>query len=125
MFTVRNMKSILLGLLFAACSLPLSAEPEKSATMSESMSLIVKHHLVGKHDLNVKDMPTVADFKEPAADADHEIYRLPADPQMADGFNYSVILDKKLQQYWIVQSGGFAGRTTVYGPVALATLKEK
>ncbi len=36
----------------------------------------------------------VTDFKEPAADANYEIYRLTTEPNMADGFSCSVILDK-------------------------------
>jgi hypothetical protein len=100
MFTVGNMRFILSGLLLAACVLPVFAKLEKS----EAMSLIMKHHLVGKDDLNIKDMPEAKDFKQPAADEDHEIYRLPTDSYMADGFSCSVILAKKLQQHWMVRS---------------------
>jgi hypothetical protein len=119
------MRALLLGLLFVVCALPVFAIPKESETMSETLRLILKHHLVGKHDLNTKDLPELKDFKEPAADEDHEIFRLPTDPHMADGFSYVVILDRKLQRYWIVRSGGFAGRTTVYGPVEVATLNKE
>ena len=105
------MKTLILGLLLVTCVFPASAAP----ATSETMSRIVKHHLKGKYDFDMKDLPVVKDFKEPAAEKS-ETYQLPGPPHVADYFSYGVILEKKAQRYWIIRSGGFAGQTTVYGP---------
>ena len=69
-----------------------------------------------KWDLDVGDLPCRQDVASPTeSDADVEILRVAKRPGY-DVFIYKIVLNKQTHQYWIVRSGGFAGRTEVFGP---------
>lgn len=118
-----DMKACLLGILLITLVSPTFAASPENEAMSDTMSRIVKHHLRGKHDFETKSLPKVKDFKKPADDKQKENYQLPSPPGAADYFSYQVILNKDTQQYWIIRSGGFAGRRTVFGPGDAAAIK--
>lgn len=39
---------------------------------------------------------------------------------LADGYDYRLLLDAAAHRAYVVQTGGFAGRTTIYGPLPVA-----
>jgi len=39
---------------------------------------------------------------------------------LADGYDYRLLLDEAAHRAYVVQTGGFAGRTTIYGPLPVA-----
>jgi len=42
---------------------------------------------------------------------------------IADGYNYRLLWDETTRRGYVVQTGGFAGRTTIFGPLSAATCK--
>ncbi len=43
-------------------------------------------------------------------------HHVPSPPQTADGFQYSVVLDKLSREYRLIRSGGYGGKRVVFGP---------
>ena len=83
-------------------------------------AIILQRHQTSRHELDARSLPIderppAWGFQELATDA-RETFGLPSVPQVQDGYQYSVALDKSANQYWIIRSGGYAGRFIAYGP---------
>jgi hypothetical protein len=81
------------------------------------MNQILHRHQVSQWELNVADLGTIpAEQEVPMDPSTIEVFNLPVRPGEADSFQYKVIMDRKSRKYWIIRTGGIAGRTSVFGP---------
>lgn len=94
--------------------------PSKQSTVSKMEWVIARHqsqetpYALEERGLPVNDNPPAWIFEEPTAT--REKYRVPTQPGTADTFQYSIALDKVNGEYWLIRSGGYAGRRVVFGP---------
>jgi len=102
--------------LLSGCS---SSEPSKPG-VSHEMAAILSKHRISDFELSVAGMVS-SDGKDLPSETSNsvEVYDVPPNPKANDTFTYRVLLDKTKQTCWIIRSGGFAGKTTVFGPEAV------
>jgi hypothetical protein len=86
------------------------------------MTEILSKHRISDFELSVAGMAS-SNGKDlpPETSNGVEVYDVPPNPKANDAFTYRVLLNKTERTYWIIRSGGFAGKTTVFGPNALDT----
>ena len=91
--------------------------PGTNVEPSRQMSAIVEKHRLGPWNLGTKGLPTATESDLPDTTKSFvEVYDLLIQPGSNDTFRYRVMLDKSKGTYWIIKSGGLAGRTDFFGP---------
>lgn len=119
------MKRALSGLILLASmhASGCSSQPDQPGRTERSLSakeVILERHQTSPHELDVNSLPT--EEKAPAwifqkiATGSRETFGLPPKPEVRDGFQYSVAIEKAENRYWIIRSGGYGGRIAVFGP---------
>lgn len=109
--TMRHAPLLLAIVLLAACGE--ERTPLDDATVIERLR--AAYGLRGE-GLTVPAGELVAKAPPPAGL--REIPYAPKD-RIADGFTYVILIGEDQRRVWIRQTGGFAGATTVYGPLAM------
>lgn len=86
------------------------------AAVSPGMREVLEKHQSSRWDLEVSSLPAMPGNAVMPQGPDVERFAVPAPDGVMDNFTYGVLLNKATGEYWIGQSGGFAGSHTVFGP---------
>jgi hypothetical protein len=88
--------------------------------LPKEFSAVLRARQISKSEMNTSGLPKCSDcFPLLKSQPDIMFYRLPERKNVWDAFTYSIALSKHAQKYWIIEQGGFAGTTTVYGPATV------